>query len=396
MLAARSRFLVPILLLAFVGVPAYAAGLIDINTADDAALETLPGIGPTKATAVVAYRTEHGPFARTQDIENVSGIGPATYANIASLITVGAPAVSALSSPAASSSVSAPDSGAAQTYVPPPSDLRVTVSANPQALRNVPATFSARVRTSTGALDPGARIQWSFGDGSTGEGSPTFKTYRYPGSYVVEVRATDGDASASDTLVVAVASAQVRIMGESSTGITIANDSSERLDLSGWRLWAGSGTFRVPPGTSILPKTSVLFPTSVTNLPIAFDARLYYPDGLLASQYQPSAPVSATSTAPVANVQPQPASTRFSTVQRADSAAISTLSNRGTAHAAQAVSAPAVATTVAAAGASLSEASSGAPAAVAASHTGTGLFSSPWTYGLFGVVAAAAGVLVLL
>lgn len=71
-------------------VPAVAhAALININTADAALLDTLPGIGPAKAAAIIDYRTQHGPFVRTEDIQDVSGIGPSTYADIAPLITVG-------------------------------------------------------------------------------------------------------------------------------------------------------------------------------------------------------------------------------------------------------------------------------------------------------------------
>lgn len=71
--------------------PAFAnAGtLININTASAVQLETLPGIGPSKAAAIVDYRTLHGPFVRTEDIQRVKGVGPSTYVGFASLITVG-------------------------------------------------------------------------------------------------------------------------------------------------------------------------------------------------------------------------------------------------------------------------------------------------------------------
>jgi competence protein ComEA len=63
--------------------------LININTASQAELETLPGIGPTTAQKIIQYRETNGPFVSTQDIINVSGIGPGTYERIKDLITVG-------------------------------------------------------------------------------------------------------------------------------------------------------------------------------------------------------------------------------------------------------------------------------------------------------------------
>jgi competence protein ComEA len=62
---------------------------IDVNRADAAALDTLPGIGPATAEAIIAYREANGPFKRNEDIQNVKGIGPAVYAKIVDSITVG-------------------------------------------------------------------------------------------------------------------------------------------------------------------------------------------------------------------------------------------------------------------------------------------------------------------
>lgn len=64
------------------------AGLVNINTADAAQLCTLPGIGETKAAAILAYREQHGSFASKEDLLNVSGIGESTYHNLESRITV--------------------------------------------------------------------------------------------------------------------------------------------------------------------------------------------------------------------------------------------------------------------------------------------------------------------
>jgi len=50
--------------------------LVHINTATQAELETLPGVGPSLAQAIVDYRSENGPFASLDDLDNVPGLGP--------------------------------------------------------------------------------------------------------------------------------------------------------------------------------------------------------------------------------------------------------------------------------------------------------------------------------
>ena len=64
------------------------ADLININTATQDELDTLPGIGPTTAKKIIDYRTENGPFLQIEDIMNVQGIGITTFENIKDLITV--------------------------------------------------------------------------------------------------------------------------------------------------------------------------------------------------------------------------------------------------------------------------------------------------------------------
>ncbi len=51
--------------------------VVHLNTADAAALDGLPGIGPATAARIVAFRAQHGPFARIGDLVDVPGIGPA-------------------------------------------------------------------------------------------------------------------------------------------------------------------------------------------------------------------------------------------------------------------------------------------------------------------------------
>ena len=64
-------------------------GRIDINRAGVPLLETLPGIGPTIALRIVEYREMNGPFGTIEDVQKVSGIGPAKLEGIRGLISVG-------------------------------------------------------------------------------------------------------------------------------------------------------------------------------------------------------------------------------------------------------------------------------------------------------------------
>jgi competence protein ComEA len=66
------------LLALLVALPVAAGTPVDVNKADAATLaESLDGIGLTRAQAIVAWRTEHGPFRSADDLTAVKGIGPA-------------------------------------------------------------------------------------------------------------------------------------------------------------------------------------------------------------------------------------------------------------------------------------------------------------------------------
>lgn len=61
---------------------------VNINTADQTVLETLPEVGPVTAQAIIEYRTQVGTFTSIEQLLEVSGIGPATFEAMRSLVTI--------------------------------------------------------------------------------------------------------------------------------------------------------------------------------------------------------------------------------------------------------------------------------------------------------------------
>ncbi|MGW8432757.1 helix-hairpin-helix domain-containing protein [Curtobacterium citreum] len=65
-----------------------AGDVVDLNRADQATLETLPGIGPALAARIIAWRDEHGGFTTVEDLLDVSGIGDTRFAELRERVRV--------------------------------------------------------------------------------------------------------------------------------------------------------------------------------------------------------------------------------------------------------------------------------------------------------------------
>ena len=107
----------------------WALAQVNINTATAQELQTLNGIGPSKAAAIVEYRNANGPFKSPEDIKNVRGIGNGIYQKISSEITVGNG--QATRTPAARP--------AAQQQQPQPAATKPATPADKPAAANKPA-----------------------------------------------------------------------------------------------------------------------------------------------------------------------------------------------------------------------------------------------------------------
>ncbi len=386
--------LLPVVVLLPFGSPAAGAALININTANTTLLDTLPGIGPSKATAIVEYRNAHGPFATIADIQNVSGIGPSTYADIAPLITVGdptpppaTPSTEASTTPVTSTSTTATvissTVGGPTEYLPIPK-LRIVSAGDRTVSAGADTTFSAVVYDSKGNKRSDALITWSFGDGMRRVGASVLHVYYEPGEYLAVIRATTPDGGdVSEEMVVTVKDAKIKIASISPSGINLMNNSSIVANLSFWRLKMGGQEFKIPEDTQILPGHIVLFHSRVIQLPLSDSASLLYPNGDIADTY----PAIATITV----VQPLISSGSYEKVQAVTPPTVKsekTITRTNVQKNDEAVIAPTDATKLAAVGATL-------PVASDSPKTG-GILKSPWTLGLLGVIVLAGAAFILI
>lgn len=77
-----------------------AWAVVDLNTANQAQLESVNGIGPAKAKAIIDYRTKNGAFKTVDDLDKVTGFGKATITKIKSEVSVGGAKAAAPAAPA--------------------------------------------------------------------------------------------------------------------------------------------------------------------------------------------------------------------------------------------------------------------------------------------------------
>ncbi|MXP20962.1 ComEA family DNA-binding protein [Gordonia sp. HNM0687] len=70
------------------GDPGSSSGKVDLNSATEAQLDELPGVGPVTAQAIISWRDTHGRFTSVDQLAEVDGIGPARFARLRDLVTV--------------------------------------------------------------------------------------------------------------------------------------------------------------------------------------------------------------------------------------------------------------------------------------------------------------------
>lgn len=274
-------------------------------------------------------------------------------------------------------------SGGSPEYAPIPI-LRIMTAGNHTVTSGADTAFAAVVYDTRGNRRDDALVTWSFGDGMRRTGANVLHAFYEPGEYAVIVHAKTSDGG--DTAVVNTITAKdlsVRISAISARGITLVNNGTRPVDLSLWRLAMGGQAFKIPEDTQILPGRSVLFPMQVIQLPAADTASLLYPSGEVAAAY----PVAASVKAPDILLQPSSRPVGYSGGQKVETV----ISQPDIQSHENAVGAPTAVTELAAVGA----ASLSAQVEPAKARS-SGLFRSPWTLGLLGVIVVAGGAFILL
>ena len=244
---------------------------VNINTAGSTELETLNGIGPSKAQAVIDYRTQNGLFGNIEDIKNVSGIGDVTFLNIKDFITIGElnSTTTATTEDGNQASTQTTETSSSHYSATSVSSLKVTpgleVSAGRDRLGTVGSPLEFKAETNI-EYTKNSIFVWSFGDGSEGAGDVVTHTYMYPGDYALVLNVTGIKSKAVSRVNVKITDPKLSISQASADRIEISNNSKSEANLFGRALLVGDKVFNFPKDTIIKAGQKISFISNVTGL----------------------------------------------------------------------------------------------------------------------------------
>jgi competence ComEA-like helix-hairpin-helix protein len=247
---------------------------------------TLTGIGEVKALAIIEYRDTHGSFGSKEEIQEVSGIGPATYDGIKDHIVVSGGTSNSSETPAPAPSPSV--SSKASSPSPSPSspsvsgELSVEGGSDRVVVVDAEVTFTARAYMNKKELQKGTNISWNFGDGSAGRGALISHQFEHPGRYAVIVTAVSDGQSASDRIIITAEDAQLSLYVLEDGAVEIINNATRDIELSEWQIHSGGSRFFFPRNTFVLGEQSLRISPATLGFAALTIAELLYPSGDLA------------------------------------------------------------------------------------------------------------------
>ena len=187
---------------------------------------------------------------------------------------------------------SAPASGGAPANQPPKAEAGPDII----ALINQEITFDAS--NSSDPENTPLNYLWNFGDGTTSTQTKTTHSYKYPGKYIVSLTASDGQNSSTDTLSITIYANSISISefmpnpegkDEENEWIELFNNSSQAVDISGWKIDAGEDKkgFSLPTNSLIAGYQYLVLSRPTTKISLnntSGKARLIYPTGQVAQE----------------------------------------------------------------------------------------------------------------
>ncbi|MBI5138445.1 MAG: lamin tail domain-containing protein [Candidatus Vogelbacteria bacterium] len=189
-------------------------------------------------------------------------------------------------------------------------------------LTRSPMSFSATAYDEKGKPVTDTQFAWSFGDDTTGEGALVKHTYLHKGHYTLILNASKNGIEAIGRTSVIIDEPRLKVAsvtaGDNGSMIEVLNQGSTEVNLGGWKIISGVGSFTLPKDTLIGSGERLIFPNEITKLTIG-DGRvgLMAPDGtdVLGSHYKiskteeskipsttPVAPIAITGRKPVVAV----------------------------------------------------------------------------------------------
>ncbi len=150
-----------------------------------------------------------------------------------------------------------------------------------------PVTFEAYAIDAKGIKSNGVTPVWSFGDSSQAGGTKVTHIYKYPGDYVVILNASAGGNEAVSRAEVRVFAPKIILSVETDGAVSLMNDSTNEINIGGWKISATGGIFVISSDTIIKAGKKLIFPATVTifDFSSSESIQLLTPDGVIVTTF---------------------------------------------------------------------------------------------------------------